>query len=81
MLTEDDRTYLESQGFEFEVLADDGQMFSLIISGYRMPAGYCPEVVDLLLRLPAGFPDATPDMWWAPAPTPSPPTFPGGRSC
>ena len=36
-------------------------------SGAR-PAGYDRAEADLLIRLPAGFPDVAPDMWWfAPA--------------
>lgn len=43
----------------------EGQMISVIIYGYPLPAGYSPSTVDLLLRLPHGFPDAAPDMFWA----------------
>jgi hypothetical protein len=63
MLSEDDEAYLQGQGFEYEVISE-GQMFSLIICGFRLPAGYEPALVDLLLRLPGGFPDAAPDMFW-----------------
>jgi hypothetical protein len=63
VLTSADQEFLVSGGFDFEVIPD-GQMFSLIIKGYRLPAGYDREEVDLLLRLPAGFPDAPPDMFW-----------------
>lgn len=63
MLSEGDEAYLRGQGFEYEVIPE-GQMFSLIIRGFRLPTGYDPPVVDLLLRLPGGFPDAAPDMYW-----------------
>jgi E2/UBC family protein E len=63
MLSEGDEAYLRGQGFEYEVIPE-GQMFSLVIQGFRLPAGYEPPVVDLLLRLPGGFPDAAPDMFW-----------------
>ncbi|MFT3864593.1 MAG: E2/UBC family protein [Solirubrobacterales bacterium] len=67
MLSEVDKAFLEQRGFDHEVIGE-GQMVSLIIHGFRMPDGYVPGVVDLLLRLPSGFPDAAPDMWWtAPA--------------
>lgn len=63
MLTEADEKFLKSRELDFEVLPD-GQMFSLIIKDYPLPAGYDRDKVDLLLRLPAGFPDAPPDMFW-----------------
>ncbi|HWM62842.1 MAG TPA: E2/UBC family protein [Solirubrobacterales bacterium] len=63
MLSEGDEAYLEGRGFEYEVIPES-QMFSLVIRGFRLPVGYQPEVVDLLLRLPGGFPDAAPDMFW-----------------
>lgn len=67
MLNEGDKAFLEQLGLDHEVISE-GSMFSLIIRGFRLPDGYEPAVVDLLLRLPSGFPDAAPDMWWtAPA--------------
>jgi hypothetical protein len=36
----------------------------LVLSGYPLPAGFLPGVVDLLIKLPPGFPDAQPDMFW-----------------
>jgi Prokaryotic E2 family E len=63
MLSEGDEAFLQGQGFEYEVIPE-GQMFSLIICDFRLPTGYKPPVVDLLLRLPGGFPDAAPDMFW-----------------
>lgn len=36
----------------------------LVISGYGLPAGFQPGTVDLLVKLPPGFPDAQPDMFW-----------------
>lgn len=63
MLTSPDEQFLRSKGWGFEVLPD-GQMFSLIISDYPLPSGYDHAQVDLLLRLPSGFPDAPPDMFW-----------------
>ena len=63
MLSDGDEAYLRRRGFDYEVI-EEGQMFSLIIRGFRLPEGYEPPVVDLLLRLPGGFPDAAPDMYW-----------------
>lgn len=36
----------------------------LVVSGYPLPAGFQPATVDLLVKLPPGFPDAQPDMFW-----------------
>ncbi len=36
----------------------------LVISDYRLPPGYAPDRVRLLLKLPPTFPDAAPDMFW-----------------
>lgn len=41
----------------------DGWSF-LVISGYKLPEGFEPGVVDLLVKLPPAFPDAQPDMFW-----------------
>lgn len=36
----------------------------LVISSYKLPSGFEPEGVDLLVKLPPAFPDAQPDMFW-----------------
>lgn len=36
----------------------------LVIAGYLLPPGFQPATVDLLIKLPPGFPDAQPDMFW-----------------
>jgi hypothetical protein len=36
----------------------------VVISQYELPAGFVPNRVDLLVKLPPGFPDAAPDMFW-----------------
>jgi len=41
----------------------DGWCF-LVISDYELPAGFDPGRVELLVKLPPGFPDAAPDMFW-----------------
>jgi hypothetical protein len=42
----------------------EGGWSFLVISGYTVPAGFQPDQVDLLIKLPPGFPDAQPDMFW-----------------
>lgn len=43
-------------------------MTCLIFADWPLPPGFAAERTDLLVRLPAGYPDIAPDMWWfAPA--------------
>lgn len=41
-----------------------GRLLHLTIESYPLPPGLSRGEADLLLRLPAGFPDAAPDMFW-----------------
>ncbi len=41
----------------------DGWQF-LVISDFELPSGFEPNRVELLVKLPPGFPDAAPDMFW-----------------
>jgi hypothetical protein len=43
---------------------DDSGMTCVVISSWQLPSGLDHSESDLLLRLPAGFPDVAPDMWW-----------------
>lgn len=36
----------------------------VVLSDFRLPAGYEPSLVRLLIKLPPTFPDAAPDMFW-----------------
>src|SRR5262249_54050748 len=36
----------------------------LVIPEYAVPAGFEPRRVEILIKLPPGFPDAAPDMFW-----------------
>ncbi len=55
--------FSKSKGWRYEVKSD-GQFVFLVIREYPLPTGYIPVCADLLLRLPQGFPDAAPDMFW-----------------
>jgi hypothetical protein len=63
VLREQDRDFLDSAGLKHTATVDGG-FANLIIEDFRTDAGLSPERVDLLVRLPFGFPDATPDMFW-----------------
>ena len=63
VLPADEIAQLERLGLEYEIQPEAG-MVCVVIREYQLPPGYEPTTVDLLLRLPAGFPDVPPDMWW-----------------
>ena len=63
MLADVDREYLEKAGLPYE-LTLEGQTVLLVLTDYKLPVGYVPQAVDMLLRLPLGFPDVPPDMYW-----------------
>lgn len=54
---------LEDRGLAYEASAEAG-MTCVVIKSWQLPAGYDRTESDLLVRLPAGFPDVAPDMWW-----------------
>lgn len=63
MLTEPDRDYLATRWPDHQVLQDGGGV-AVILRAFLLPAAFSPATVDLLLRLPFGFPDTQPDMFW-----------------
>lgn len=42
----------------------EAAMVCVTIKEYALTAGLAPAVNELLVRLPAGFPDVAPDMFW-----------------
>jgi hypothetical protein len=67
MLRQADEQYLQRTGLEYEVTPEGG-LISVVIKHWPLPAGYEPAEVDLLIRLPPGFPDTQPDMYWCDPP-------------
>lgn len=63
MLRDADKATLDDLGLPYDV-ETDGAFLTVVVHGYRMPSGLNPEAADLLVRLPPGFPDAAPDMFW-----------------
>ncbi len=63
LLLPEDLEFLRRQGYRWSA-TQEGSYVCLVIFGYRLPDGYATAETDLLMRLPAGFPDAAPDMWW-----------------
>jgi len=58
-----DVSYLEEKGIKYTVTIDGG-MICVILSAFQLPSGFDRSQADLLLRLPGGYPDVQPDMWW-----------------
>lgn len=55
--------YLEDKGFEYEERQSGGEIL-LIIRNYQLPAFYVPRSCSLMIKLPSGYPNANPDMFW-----------------
>ena len=67
MLPAEDVTYLKAKRLKYEETLEGG-FLCVVIFGYELPAGYSQGVVDLLVCLPAGWPDTNPDMFWVDPP-------------
>lgn len=63
LLPEIDRDYLDDKGYVYSVIGESG-VTNVIIDGYSLPEAYTPTECRMLLRLPAGYPNAMPDMFW-----------------
>ncbi|MEZ2370962.1 E2/UBC family protein [Arthrobacter sp. RCC_34] len=64
MLDDDDLAKLDAKGLKHEVTVDGSGWTELVIKDYPLPQGFTAQATDLLVRLPPGFPDAAPDMFW-----------------
>lgn len=62
MLRPLDQAYLDEH-FVWEATVDGG-MVCVTVKEYPLAAGLEPATNELLVRLPGGFPDASPDMFW-----------------
>lgn len=62
-LLEADQSFLVEKGYAHDV-TEEGGMLCVILHGFPMPEAYSERSVDLLLRLPPGYPNANPDMFW-----------------
>jgi Prokaryotic E2 family E len=67
MLRPADRETLKRLGLPFKVSWQHG--FTMVqIQDYPVGPGLVPDKVTILLRLPTGFPDVHPDMFWVDPP-------------
>jgi hypothetical protein len=62
LLPESDREYLDEKGYAYDV-QQAGDIF-VTIRDFTLPEAYSPRSCTLLLKLPAGYPNANPDMFW-----------------
>ena len=63
MLSLPDRTFLESKHPSHVVFSEGGHV-CVVIEAFELPDGLVPSISDLLIRLPGGYPDRRPDMFW-----------------
>jgi E2/UBC family protein E len=62
LLPESDREFLDEKGYVYDV-QQAGDVF-VTIRDFTLPETYSPRSCTLLLKLPAGYPNANPDMFW-----------------
>lgn len=63
MLPQIDVDYLNEVAPE-HTTSQEAQMVCVLLPEFPVPPGFTCEKSDLLLRLPVGYPDIAPDMWW-----------------
>jgi hypothetical protein len=63
LLPEIDREYLAAKGYVFDLIQSGGELH-LIIRSFEFPPVYAPATADLLIIVPAGYPNAQLDMFW-----------------
>lgn len=62
LLPELDRDYLKEKEYEFEIFKE-GSELHLVVHRFAFPK-YQPAEADLLIIIPAGYPNAPLDMFW-----------------
>lgn len=68
VLPSGDRRYLEERGFAFREVEDHGRK-AVVLEAFPLPSGtFQVEAADILIQLPPGYPDASPDMFWTAPP-------------
>lgn len=62
-LPELDQSFLVDRSLTPQISVE-ANMLCVVFPQWKLPVGYNVTAADLLLRLPAGYPDVPPDMWW-----------------
>jgi hypothetical protein len=63
LLSGPDQAFLDSEYPEHQVWNEGGHT-CVVLSSFALVPGLDPERSDLLIRLPNGYPDTPPDMFW-----------------
>lgn len=63
MLPAPDADYLSERRVGYSA-SQEGGMICIVVPNWKLPPGFNVQQADLLLRLPMGYPDLPPDMWW-----------------
>ena len=63
LLPESDREFLDEKYPDFDVLPS-GKELHLLLPQFQFPVAYSPQVADLLIIIPGGYPNAALDMFW-----------------
>jgi hypothetical protein len=62
-LLEEDEEFLNTKGYRYEATAENS-VLNLVIKDFVLPMTYSPNTVDLLIRIPPGYTQGNPDMFW-----------------
>lgn len=63
LIPEADRDFLKEKEYHFNILPHEGAIH-LILEQIPFPEAYVPRVADILIIIPAGYPNAQLDMFW-----------------
>ena len=63
LVPEVDREFLKAKGFKFSASRAGGDVH-IVLHDFALPEAYVPRVADVLIKLPAGYPNANLDMFW-----------------
>jgi len=64
----EDREFLERRGYQWEAMpvevASGGYEIDVVLHDFPLPEKYTVRQVDLLIRIPPGYPETGLDMFW-----------------
>ena len=63
MLPAPDAAFLTERSVDYSTSVERGAV-CVVVPRLALPPGYNVQEADLLVRLPTGYPDLAPDMWW-----------------
>lgn len=63
LLPEIDAEFLKEKDFDCEIKQAPGEV-RVLVRNFSFPAQYVPQQANLMIRLPAGYPNGNPDMFW-----------------